>query len=186
MNDEDIVRLYWDRNEQAITESSDKYEAYCTTIARNILLNNEDAEECVNDTWLRAWNSIPPHKPSLLSTFLGKITRNLSFDKFRKNHRAKRFGTDINLILDELEDIVSGKENPEDTILEKELICEINTFLMSLTKEKRYTFILRYYHAYSIAEISDRLGISTNGISTSLSRTRKALEQHLTERGYRI
>ena len=110
MEDERIVLLYWDRDEAAISESSMKYGAYCTSIAQNILKNPADAEECVNDTWLHAWNAMPPHRPSLLSTFLGKITRNLSFDLYRKMHRGKRGGSQVDAVLDELEECVSGGE----------------------------------------------------------------------------
>ena len=102
MDDERIVQLYWDRNESAIAESSKKYGAYCTSIAHNILSNLADAEECVNDTWFHAWNAMPPHKPSILSTFLGKITRNLSFDRYKKLHREKRGGNNIDAALNSL------------------------------------------------------------------------------------
>ena len=111
MDDNDIIQLYWDRNEQAIRITSDKYGHYCKAIARNILNNEEDAEECVNDTWLHAWNAMPPHRPSLLSTFLGKITRNLSFDLYRKMHRKKRGESQMDAVLDELEECVSGKDD---------------------------------------------------------------------------
>lgn len=100
MDDNKIVQLYWERNEQAIVESSNKYGTYCNSISQNILFNWADAEECVNDTWLHAWNSMPPHKPYILSTFLGKITRNLSFDCYKRNHRDKRGGNNIDLVLD--------------------------------------------------------------------------------------
>ena len=129
MNDEEIIRLYFDRNEQAITESSAKYGTYCSAIAGNILSDVEDVKECVNDTWLRAWNSIPPARPSILQAFLGRITRNLSFDRYRSSHRKKRSDGKVNLVLDELQDIVSGHDDPESTALEKELIREINSFL---------------------------------------------------------
>ena len=186
MNDEDIIRLYFDRNEQAVTESSAKYGAYCSAIARNILSDDEDVKECVNDTWLRAWNAIPPARPSVLSAFLGKITRNLSFDRYRSSHRQKRSDGKVNLVLDELKDIVSGNDDPEDQAMEKELIAEINLFLKSLPDEKRYIFILRYWHSYEISEISKRLRISEGNITTSLSRIRKSLKEHLTGRGYSI
>ena len=111
--DTHIVQMYWDRNETAISESAMKYGTYCTSIAQNILQNPADAEECVNDTWLHAWNAMPPHRPSLLSTFLGKITRNLSFDLYRKMHRKKRGGSQMDAVLDELEECVSGKDDIE-------------------------------------------------------------------------
>ena len=113
MDDAQIVQLYWDRNEQAIRATADKYGNYCTSIAKNILGNQEDAEECVNDTYLTAWNAMPPHRPSILSTFLGKITRNLSFNRYKHNTADKRGGGEMPAVLEELSDLVSGKDNVE-------------------------------------------------------------------------
>ena len=110
MDDANIVQLYWDRNEQAIPATADKYESYCTSIAKNILGNHEDTEECVNDTYLNAWNSMPPHRPSILSTFLGKIVRNLSFNRYKHNTADKRGGGELPVVLEELSDLVSGKD----------------------------------------------------------------------------
>ena len=186
MDDAKIVQLYWERNEQAIIESSNKYGTYCNSIAHNILFNWADAEECVNDTWLHAWNSMPPHKPYILSTFLGKITRNLSFDCYKRNHRDKRGGNNIDLVLEELEEIVSGNDNPEKQLQEKELKEEINQFLFSLSKDKRYMFILRYWYADSISEIAERFGLSENNVSVILNRVRKKLKSYLNEKGYDI
>ena len=109
MDDAKIVQLYWDRNEQAIPATADKYGRYCTSIANNILGNNEDAEECVNDTYLNAWNSMPPHRPSILSTFLWKIVRNLSFNRYKHNTADKRGGGELPVVLEELSDLVSGQ-----------------------------------------------------------------------------
>ena len=186
MDDERIVQLYWDRNESAIAESSKKYGAYCTSIAHNILSNLADAEECVNDTWFHAWNAMPPHKPSILSTFLGKITRNLSFDRYKKLHREKRGGTNIDAALDELAECVSGVDDTERRWEEKELEEEINRFLFSLQEDKRYMFILRYWYVDSIAEIAKRIGISENNVSVTLSRIRSKLKARLIERGFDI
>lgn len=186
MEDERIVLLYWDRDEAAISESSMKYGAYCTSIAQNILKNPADAEECVNDTWLHAWNAMPPHRPSLLSTFLGKITRNLSFDLYRKMHRKKRGGSQMDTVLDELEECVSGKDDIERQWEMKELIAEINQFLQKLPEEKRCMFVLRYWYVDSIGEIADRLGRSENYVSVTLNRIRGKLHTHLTERGFEV
>ena len=186
MDDQEIVRLYWDRSEQAIAESSNKYGAYCNSIARNILNNRADAEECVNDTWFQAWNSIPPHKPSILSAFFGKITRNLAFDCYKKQHREKRGGYNIDLVLDELAEVVSGKDDPEQKVVEKELKEEINRFLQRLPKEKRYMFILRYWYADSIPSIAGRFQVSRDNVSVTLNRIRKQLRAYLAERGYDI
>ena len=106
MDDEKIVQLYWNRDEQAIPATAQKYGNYCTSIAKNIIGNLEDAEECVNDTYLNAWNSMPPHRPGVLSTFLGKIVRNLSFNRYKYNTADKRGGGELPLVLDELSDLV--------------------------------------------------------------------------------
>lgn len=186
MNDKEIVQLYWERNEQAISESSEKYGNYCSKIAKNILADSEDVKECVNDTWLRAWDSIPPQKPNLLSVFLGKITRNLSLDRYRMIHREKRGGHNIDLILEELEECVSGTDTPEDELLKNELKDAIKSFLGSLPKEKRYLFICRYWNADSVSDIAERFQMSENNVSVSLNRIRKALRIYLTERGYNL
>ena len=186
MEDQEIVRLYWDRNEQAIAVSSEKYGAYCTSIARNILPDRSDAEECVNDTWFRAWNSMPPHRPAVLAAFFGKITRNLSFDCYKKLHREKRGGYNVDLVLDELAEVVSGKDDPEKAVQQKELMQEINRFLQTLPKEKRYMFILRYWYADSIPSIAGRFHVNRDNVSVILNRVRKQLRVYLTERGYDI
>lgn len=186
MDDKSIVQLYWDRDESAITESSRKYGAYCTSIARNILFNMADAEECVNDTWLHAWNAMPPHRPSVLSAFLGKITRNLSFDLYRKLHREKRGRNNIDAALDELAECVSGSEDTERLWEMNELKKEINRFVSSLTEEKRCMFILRYWYADSIGEIAERMGMNENNVSVTLARIRNKLKKYLIERGFDV
>lgn len=186
MTDIDIINLYWDRNETAITESSGKYGAYCSSIAYNILYNRSDAEECVNDTWLHAWNAMPPQKPSVLSAFLGKITRNLSFDLYKKLRRDKRGGDNIDLVLDELAECVSGGEDPADNYDLAELKKDINLFLDSLTEDKRNMFVLRYWYADSVASIASRFKTSDNTVSVTLNRLRKSLKTYLTERGYSL
>ena len=186
MTDENIVRLYWDRNEQAITESSDKYGAYCHSIAKNILFDQSDAEECVNDTWMHAWNAMPPNEPSILSTFLGKITRNISFDLYKKLHREKRGGRNIDLVLDELAEIVSGNDDVEKHYEEEELKREINEFLKGESEEKRRMFVLRYWYADSVIDIAKRFETGENNVSVTLNRMRNKLKSYLSERGYDI
>lgn len=186
MDDENIVQLYWERNETAISESSKKYGLYCSSIANNILKDKSDAEECVNDTWLHAWNAMPPQKPSILSTFLGKITRNLSFDLYKKLHRDKRGGGNIEVALDELAECVSGNDDTERQIEEKELRKEINNFVLALPEKKRYMFILRYWYVDNIPEIAARLNMTENNVSVSLARVRSKLKDYLIERGYEI
>ena len=186
MQDNEIVDLYWARSENAITETDGKYGRYCRKIAMNIVASNEDSEECVNDTWFQAWNSIPPHRPAVLAAFFGKITRNLAFDCYKKQHREKRGGHNIDLVLDELEEVVSGRDDPEQKVVEKELKEEINRFLNKLSKEKRYMFILRYWYADSISAIAGRFQMSRDNVSVTLNRTRKQLRAYLAERGYDI
>ena len=147
MEDREIVNLYWERNSNAIKETASKYGGYCKAIAKNILGNNEDAEECVNDTYLNTWNSIPPNRPNVLSTYLGKITRNLSFDRFRQRHADKRGGGEIELVLDELGECVSGADSVEQKVEKKELIRAINSFLDTLSQEKCNIFLCRYWCA---------------------------------------
>ena len=185
-DDEKIIELFFERSEQAIRELDIKYGKLCRNLSYNIVNSRRDAEECVNDTWLHAWNAMPPHRPSLLSTFLGKITRNLSFDLYRKMHRGKRGGSQVDAVLDELEECVSGKDNIERQWEMKELIAEINQFLQKLPEEKRCMFVLRYWYVDSIGEIAERLGRSENYISVSLNRIRGKLHTHLTERGFEL
>ena len=186
MEDREIVNLYWQRNQNAINETASKYGNYCKTIANNILHNLEDSEECVNDTYLNAWNSIPPHRPNVLSAFLGKITRHLSFDKLRYKNADKRGGGEIHLVLDELAECVSGTENVESEIERKELINVINDFLNTLSQEKSNIFLCRYWYAYPVSKIAKQFGLTENNVSVTLNRTRKKLKEYLTERGYEL
>ena len=186
MDDAKIVQLYWDRNEQAIPATADKYGNYCTSIAKNILGNREDAEECVNDTYLNAWNSMPPHRPSLLSTFLGKIVRNLSFNRYKYNTAYKRGGGELPVVLDELSDLVTGKDDVEQEIDRKELVKAIDSFLDRLPADKRSIFISRYWHTDSISEIANRFGMTENNVSVTLNRLRLKLHNYLLERGFEL
>ncbi len=186
MEDERIVSLYWDRNEQAISETAAKYGTYCGAIAKNILADREDADECVNVTWLMAWNTMPPHRPGRLAVFLGKITRNLAFDRYKARHREKRGGGQIDLVLEELEECVSGGSDPEAQWERKELTAEIDRFLKMLPEEKRYLFILRYWNAESVSALAKRFAMSENSVSVTLNRIRKKLKVHLTGAGYEV
>ncbi|MCI8809259.1 MAG: sigma-70 family RNA polymerase sigma factor [Oscillibacter sp.] len=186
MDDNGIIQLYWDRNEQAITITSDKYGHYCKAIARNILNSEEDAEECVNDTYLNAWNSMPTHWPEQLATFLGKITRNLSFNKYKHNHTEKRGGGEMALILDELTDCVSDADDVEQIIDHQELTKAINLFVRSLSANKRNIFVRRYWYADSVSEIAKDYGMLQGTASKTLDRTRKQLKVYLTERGFEL
>jgi RNA polymerase sigma-70 factor (ECF subfamily) len=184
MDDVKIVQLYLDRDEQAIPTTARKYGNYCTSIAKNILGNQEDAEECVNDSYLNTWNAIPPHKPKMLSTFLGKIVRNLAFNRYKHNTADKRGGGELTAVLDELASCVSGKEDVEKNYEYKELVSAINEFLRTLPAKKRNIFVCRYWYTESIADISARFGMKTTAVAMMLSRLRNQLHNYLTERGY--
>lgn len=184
MEDNRIVQLYWDRDQEAIPATSEKYGNYCGAIAWNILGNREDAEECVNDTWLRAWNSMPPHRPSLLSTFLGKITRNLAFDRFSFLRAEKRGGGELPSVLEELGECVSNTDDLEQTVDERELARAINDFLAALPTAKRNVFIRRYWYTEPISAIGRRYGMGDGAVSMTLSRLRQKLRIHLMERGF--
>lgn len=186
MEDSRIVQLYWDREQDAILETANKYGGYCTSIANNILDCLEDAEECVNDTYLHAWNAMPPHRPKVLSTFLGKITRNLSFNKYQHIHAQKRGGGEITLVLEELEDCVSGSEDVEQKVMEQELVKAIDLFLSRLPLVKRQIFVCRYWYADSVSDIAKRFKMTENSVSVTLSRTRGKLKAYLLERGFAI
>lgn len=186
MDDNGIIRLYWDRNDQAISVTSEKYGRYCRSIAKNILNNDEDAEECVNDTYLNAWNSMPEHWPEQLSTFLGKITRNLSFNKYKHNCAEKRGGGETALVLDELADCVSGTGSVEQVIDRRELVMAINSFVRNLSTEKRNMFVRRYWYADPVSKIAKDCGMLQGSVSKALERTRKQLKAYLTERGFEL
>ncbi len=186
MDDEKIIQLYWDRDEQAIPATDNKYGNYCRSIAKNILGNNEDAEECVNDTYWNVWNAIPPHRPNLLSAFLGKITRNLSLNRYRRNTADKRGGGALSAVLDELGDLVSGSDAADQAFNAKEIVHAIDAFLDTLSPEKRSIFISRYWGTESISVIAARYGMKQTAVSMSLKRTRQKLHNYLSERGFEL
>ena len=184
MEDAAIVALYWERKESAIKETSDKYGRYLTKIAWNILSDREDAEESVNDTYLHAWHAMPPHRPQVLSTFLGKITRRLSIDIYRKRHSAKRGGSEYALSLEELSDCIPGEGSPEEALDAKELAGHINGFLRDLAPEARKLFIRRYYYFDPLADTAAALGMTESKAKTVLFRTRQKLKEYLEKEGY--
>jgi RNA polymerase sigma factor (sigma-70 family) len=186
MDDAKIVQLYWDRNEQAISATADKYGNYCAAIAKNILGNSQDTEECVNDTYMNAWNSMPPHRPNILATFLGKITRNLALNKYKHNTADKRGNGQSPLVLDEIAEFVSGTNNVEQEINRKELILTIDHFLKELSSDKRNIFVCRYWYFDSISDIAIRFGMTENNVSVTLNRLRLKLHNYLLERGFEL
>lgn len=186
MEDEKIIEMYFDRNEKAIVETQVKYGKYCYSISYNILYNNEDVQECLNDTYLNTWNSIPPNKPSVLSTYLGKIIRRLSIDKYRKTNALKRGGGEYPISLDELEECLSSNITSKDVVDEELLVEEINEFLSNISKVERSMFVSRYFYFDSIEEICDRFGFKESKVKMSLKRTRDKLKEHLIKKGYTL
>lgn len=184
MDDRRIIELYFSRSEIAIVETERKYGRYLSKIAYNILFDAEDSEECVNDTYMKAWNSIPPKKPNVLSTYLGKITRRLAIDVFRRKHSEKRGKSEYALSLSELDECIPDNSLPEKEFEEKALAESISRFLESLGKENRDIFVCRYFYADSIKEIASFLGASEAKIKSSLFRSRKALKEHLEKEGF--
>lgn len=182
MEDEKIIDLYWERNQMAITQTDQKYGRYCRHIAGNILYDREDCEECINDTWFKAWNSMPEERPRILSAFLGAITRNLSLDCYRRKHSAKRGGGEITYIFDELTDCAGGDE-PLAHVQQRELAEAISRFLAGLDAESRVIFVRRYWYMDRVGEIAERLGISDSKTKSSLFRSRKKLRSFLSEEG---
>lgn len=179
MEDCQIVTLYWQRNELAIRETDVKYGRYCHKIAYNILSNRQDAEECVSDTYIGAWNAIPPHRPAILQTFLGKLTRRISLNRWRNKTREKRGGNQTVLALDELSECVSDGADAEQVVLGKELAETVRHFLSTLPDQERDVFLSRYFFLASIGEISRSYGFSESKVKSMLLRTRRKLRTYL-------
>lgn len=183
MKDQEIINLYWERDEKAIAASADKYGSYCHTISYNILHNEEDAQECINDTWLGAWKSIPPRKPERLSVYLGKITRNLSLNRFRQYTAEKRGAGQTELVLSELEDCIPAENNVEQIIDEMTLVKTINQFLRAQSRQKRNIFVRRYWYLSSIRAIASDCDVSESKITSILFRMRNELKAQLEREG---
>lgn len=186
MEDIQIVDLFFARSERAIAETANKYGAYLFSIAKNILYDRADAEEAVNDTYLGAWRSIPPHRPNRLSTYLGKITRRYSLEKWKRNHAQKRGGGEVPLALEELSDCVPGGQSPQAQVEMKELTKQINTFLKSLPETEQRIFLCRYWYLMPIKTIACDIGFSESKIKSMLSRTRGKLKICLQKEGIEV
>ena len=183
MEDRQIVEMYFARDEQAVARTAEKYGGYCAAIARRIIGDPRDAEECVNAVWLAAWNSIPPNRPLGLKAYLAKLTRRISLDICRKRDAHKRGGGEVALALEELQDCLPDQETPE-TQAEGKLLSEsIQTFVCRLPGLERRAFLLRYWHLYSLEETADKLGCSKSKINSMLFRTRVKLKNYLIKEG---
>lgn len=183
MEDSQIVELYWQREERAISATAVKYGKYCHTIAYNILYNNEDAEESVSDTYLAAWKNMPPHRPGILSAFLGKLTRRISLNKWRRSSAQKRGGGEVTLALEELSECIPSGESVEEYVEGKELARSLNTFIGSLPETERDVFVARYWFLASVKEVADKFGFTESKVKSMLLRTRKKLKERLQEEG---
>ncbi|MGN0649214.1 MAG: RNA polymerase sigma factor [Oscillospiraceae bacterium] len=182
MTDEKIVELYFKRDETAIAQTSQKYSAYIRTVAYNILNSAQDADECENDTYLRTWSAIPPHRPAVLRTFLAKIARNLALNMWEKKSAQKR-GENVTELLSELEECSCGIRSPQPDIEQQadnaELARVLNDFVRNLGREQRVVFVRRYWYADSISAIAERCGMSESKVKSMLMRTRNKLKQRL-------
>ena len=184
LTDQAIIQLYWDRNENAITETDIAYGTYCRTISGTILGNREDAEECVNDTYLHTWNTLPPQKPAKLSAYLGRICRNLSIDRVRRMTAQKRGASEWTSSLEELEACVaSGGDDPEESVDNAELAASLERFVRGLPERDRNLFLRRYYYLQPIAEAAAGCGMHENSAKVALHRIRKKLKAHLEKEG---
>lgn len=184
MEDSRIVELYWERSERAISETSDKYGKYCYAIAYHILADPGDADESVNDTYLGAWNAMPPHRPSALSTFLGKITRRISINRWNERRAEKRGGGQVPLALDELSEVVTSPDTPERAVTARELAAAVDRFLASLPEPERDLFVCRYWFLAPVAELSGKFHFSLSKTKSMLFRTRQKLRAHLEKEGF--
>lgn len=182
MEDKKIVELYWERDESAIKETDKKYGKYCHGIARNILHSELDAEECVNDTYLKSWESMPPHRPQRLSAFLGKITRNLALNRYIHDRAQKRSGF-TELVFDEVAELIPDPHGQNEADDEEAIADAINGFLETLPERNRIIFVRRYWYMSPIADIAADLGISEGNVKVILLRSRRKLKDHLDKEG---
>ena len=186
MQDNQIINLYFERKEEAITQTDIKYGKYCHVIAWNILYNEEDSEECVNDAYLQTWNAIPPVRPVSLKAFIGKITRNTAINLLEKNTAGKRGGTETVLCLDELAECVSGRDEIGSLDDYRHLVRCLNRFLEDLPKEQRMIFVRRYWYGSSVREIAQAYAIGESKVKVTLSRLRGRLKDYLEKEGVHV
>ena len=183
MEDKEIVDLYWQRSDRAIRETEHKYGRYCRTIAYNITANREDAEECVSDTWLAAWNAMPDKRPPRLSAFLGRVVRNLALDRWRGENRQKRGGGEVPLALEELAECIPGSGNVEQTVELRELSAAVAAFVRALPEPEKQVFAARYFGLVPLREIAEKSGCTQAKLKSMLHRTRLRLRAALEEEG---
>lgn len=184
MEDSQIIDLYWQRNPDAIGETRTKYGSYCFTVADNLLANRQDAEECLNDTLLGAWNAIPPEKPHILRLFLGKITRHLAFNRYNSRTAEKRGGGQLPLVLEELDQCIAGGRDPLEEVMASELEESIRRFVKALPQREQVLFVHRYFFTEPVSQIARDNGLTVSNTSVILSRIRTRLKAHLIQEGF--
>lgn len=186
MDDREIIELFWQRDQRAVAEASDKYGGYCRAIAGRILPSPEDAEECVNDALYRAWEAIPPQRPGSLSAFLGRLTRNLSLDRWRQDTARKRGGGQAALALSELDECVPAPSGVEEELDVRLLADCVERFVRTLPDTQRRVFLRRYWYLCSVKEVAAQSGMSVSRTSSMLFRLRKSLKQYLEKEGIMV
>ncbi len=179
MEDKSIIELLWERSKEAVDALSRKYGGYCYSIAYNILSSREDSEECVNDTYFKVWNVIPPNRPQNFPGFLGKLVRSLALDRVRLRTRKKRGGGQYEAVLSELEETLSSNESVERHIEDEEIAAALNRFIAALDEESRTVFVMRYFGFYSIEAVGKKIGGNENRVQYLLRKTRTALKKFL-------
>lgn len=186
MEDEQILDLYFARDEQAVVETDRKYGGYCFTLANSILGSTQDAEETVSDTYWKTWNAIPPKRPGIFKMFLAKITRNLAFTKWRERTAEKRGGGEMALVLEELSECIAASNGVEDALNAKELVRIIRVFLNTLPSREQDIFLRRYFFVEESSAIAKHYGMKQATVLRTLSRTREKLKHYLTKEGYAV
>ena len=179
LTDKEIISMFFERDEKALAAVSRKYGSYCGTVVQNILKNPQDTEECLNDTWLKAWESIPPERPRNLGGFLAAIAKGISLNRYKQSHTQKRGGGEVPLVMEELSECAADTINVEKVFEQKQLTDAINDFLRTLSPKKRDIFVLRYWYCLPVAEIARKVGIGRSNVSVTLSRMRRSLVAYL-------
>ncbi len=183
ISDEQIIELYWQRNEAAIRETDAKYGTMLFRIARNILNDRLDAEECKNDTYLGVWNAIPPTRPAVFPAFITQIMRNIAINRYKRNTSQKRIPSELTVSIDELQDLLHGADTAETAYTAKELGAHISDYLRTLTERQRYIFIGRFYMAETIESLSEKLGVGVATVHRDIEKLKRGLKSYLTQKG---
>ncbi len=183
--DETIIELYWNKEEQAISATDDKYGRYLFTIAYNIVRDELDCEECLNDTYLGTWNSIPPTRPNILQVFLSKIMRNVALDKYRKNSASKRIPSEMIVSIDELDKYMVYDMSAEEEFLIKDIGRLLSDYLRELPDKEEFMFVCRYYYADYISDIAKMLEMNPKTVTKALEKLREDLKERLEKEGFR-